>query len=199
MPRLVASLIVCLWAGAATSACSAGDDPLDALCAAEKFHCENQEDGFVRPDRCKVDGELVLEVGQGEASFQAVPTGDLPQVHHGTQGGIHVFMAVRIGNADIEQSPTIRVRFEFVYHLLDGACAGGVRGTGDARECELVMGSRDLVLGSKQPIRILQDGTIEEFGILVFLDSAPDGVWSVRVEAEDGCLRETDSLWDIIR
>ena len=129
----------------------------------EKFNCEDHYDGFVRPDRCKVEGELTADLGFGEHGFEVLPDGELPPIHLGSQGGMHVFMALRIFGADLTQYDTIRVHFAFTQKLASGDCAGGARGTG-GQECALIQGKRDLVLGAKQPITVLADGTIEEHG-----------------------------------
>jgi hypothetical protein len=168
--------------------CGAEADPED-VCTVEKFACEDQTDGFVRPDRCKVEGDLQVTIGQGEAEFMLLSEGELPPIHTSGQGGFHTFVALRIANVDLEQSPTIRVRYQLVYHLATGPCAGGVVGTGATEDCDLIQGSRDLILGSKQPIGVRPDGTVEEFGILLFVDAAPPGAWTLRLEVEDGCAR----------
>ncbi len=174
----------------AVAAVGCGSDEDESLCVTEKFNCANQTEGFVRPDRCTADGDLEITIGHGEAEFTPLAEDELPGIHHGSQDGLHAWMGVRIGNAALDKYDTLKVRFELLYHITGGACAGGVKGTA-GEDCVRTMGSRELMLGSNTPLRVLEDGTIEEFGIVVFVDYNPSGLWEVKLDVSDPCGRST--------
>lgn len=165
-----------------------GADAADP-CAADKHECTSGSAEFVREPRCKLNEPLMVELGQGPETFEPIPADSLPAIHHGSQGGMHTFLAVRVLNPALDKYDTLLARFELVYHLQSGSCAGGVRGTGGADECQLVLGSRELVLGVKHPLQVVEGGVVEEQGILVLVDSNPSGLWRVSVAVEDPCGR----------
>ncbi len=98
----------------ATSGCGGGGtlSAVEALCAGEKFGCEDNDDELPASDQCSTGGGLEVELGHGESSFSSLPS-KLPPVHKGGQGGFHAFLAVRVGNVVASRSrwvaATIRV------------------------------------------------------------------------------------------
>ena len=63
-----------------------------------------------------------------------------------------------------------------------------------ASVCRLAMGWRRLTLGGALPLRVLEDGTVEEFGFMVFMPPASyvselDNV-ELRLKVVDPCGRE---------
>ena len=153
----MAGLIVCL-AGACTSVSGA-------------------EDVWSRPPRCTAEGELGLSLGHGETDFTALDRDKLPPVFEGGQGGHHFFLALRLEGGDFSLYDSVAARFEAVYQINDGACAGGAIGTA-AAECLLSMGRRDVVLKSG-----------EEAGLLLEVDSVPAGNWTLGAMVRDPCGR----------
>lgn len=47
--------------------------------------------------------ELVIGNGDGEGGFRALELDELPEIHHGSQGGSHMWTGVQIRNANLER------------------------------------------------------------------------------------------------
>src|SRR5688572_2897194 len=58
---------------------------------------------------CELDGELVVELGDGTDGFVPLAEGLGPNVFHGSQGGTHMFLGVRIGNLALDRYEVVRV------------------------------------------------------------------------------------------
>ncbi len=162
------------------------DGPPDP-CDADPYACENTDDGWSREPRCELEGELEVVLGHGETRFEVLPEGALPTIVDGAQGGKHVYLSLRVENPALDRYDTLLVDYKLTYRLQDGACAGGVIDTG-GDECDLPMGHRTLVLGKSHPLRVV-DAAVEEFGLLVFIEAAPEGVWDLTLTVEDPCGR----------
>lgn len=137
----------------------------------------DEEDVWSRPPRCTAEGDLGLTLGHGEVNFAALDRDKLPPVFEGGQGGHHFFLALRLEGAEFQLYDSVAGRFEAVYQIDDGACAGGVIGTA-APECFLSMGRRDVILRSS-----------EEAGLLLEVDSIPAGNWTLSATVRDPCGR----------
>jgi hypothetical protein len=71
------------------AACIAGDDdPLDS-----------PESAVIVPD-CSRTGDFVLELGEGQDSFEPIPADGQPTLHFGAQGGTHLILAARLVTPD---------------------------------------------------------------------------------------------------
>ncbi len=79
------------WAGCSSSS----SDP----CSFDALGCKAA--GELEVDEgCTLDDELLVQVGSGRQAFEALDHGQPPEVHYGSQGGMHVFVAVRVDNPD---------------------------------------------------------------------------------------------------
>lgn len=155
-------------------------------CDGDRFGCSDDTSAFQLDPTCTLTGELAVELGEGEASYQALPQGAPPTIHFGGQGGQHVYLAVRVANAALDRYDKLKVTATAVTLQ---ACPGS-DGGGPAATCPQPNGRRDLVLGAAHPLRVV-DGLVEEVGILLVLDWWPsdrDRRFEVRVQ--DPCGRE---------
>ena len=86
-------------------------------CDRDVLACEDGEPLAI--DRsCQADGELVLELGEGDGTFAPLADETWPQVHHGVQGGIHFMLGLRLEGVDTEHG-------EFEVELEARDCGGG--------------------------------------------------------------------------
>ena len=71
-------------------------------CDRDVLACEEGEPLAIDRTCKQENGELVLELGEGEGEFSALAADAWPQVHHGPQGGIHFMIGVRLTGVDPE-------------------------------------------------------------------------------------------------
>jgi hypothetical protein len=150
-----------------------GPTPEDP-CVDDARGCAEGDDGFVIDPDCTLEGDLDAELGWGDNAFVPLADGDTvePRLLRAS-----LDVSLRPGGCSAE-----------------GAGAGSGEGTGEGTGsafCEpYSIGSRTLTLGGDQTPRLLEDGTLEEYGLLVFLDT-----WSselpktITLEVEDTCGR----------
>ena len=91
---------------------SCGPDPGPGPCEADQFACEDNLDEFSYDDSCTLTGELEVEIGYGETAYTELVEGASPQIYQGFQGGQHMFVAVRVMNADLDQYSVLRAEFQ---------------------------------------------------------------------------------------
>lgn len=82
-------------------------------CEDDIVGCSNGTN-FMEDPECTLTGELELELGEGESEFSPLAAGQLPELHHGLQGGQHIWVAVRVKNPDLERSQLL-IRIEAEY------------------------------------------------------------------------------------
>ncbi|MBC8071411.1 MAG: hypothetical protein IAG13_24000 [Deltaproteobacteria bacterium] len=58
---------------------------------------------------CELDGELTVEIGDGTNGFKALVGNAGPIVHHGSQGGTHMWVGARIGGLALDRYDVVRV------------------------------------------------------------------------------------------
>lgn len=91
-------------------------DPSDGgpPCEDDLTLCSDDTTKFVEDPSCELSGDLELQLGEGEDSFSPLSPGQAPEVHGGLQGGQHVWMGVRVVNADLERA-LLEVRVNMDY------------------------------------------------------------------------------------
>jgi hypothetical protein len=177
MHRAIACLAVSL---VGLSGCflfgQAGSDP----CAEDRFGCLDTD--LQEHATCEADDDLIVHVGAGEGSYQALEPGEPPSIVYGAQGGQHTTLGVEVENAELDRYDRLRVEIG-IYPASMCPVAG------DPCEGEPTLGRRSVVLGDFEPLRVTEDGVVQEFGIVVFLGGTeePEGV--IQLEVEDPCGR----------
>jgi hypothetical protein len=165
-------------------------DPGPSPCELDRLGCVDPEpsgDFYLASCPSELGGALAVEVGTGEAGFEAFAPGAGPFVHFGPQGGQHVFMGFRVLNARLDVSPRLRLRF----YLGQGeGCLPPASGTA-LPACAVTLGERELVLGGTGfTLRADAAGAVEEYGLVVFVavpDRSLPGL--VALSVEDQCRR----------
>ena len=160
-----------LWLIALLAGCPGPDfaDPCDS----DPFACDQSTDSFTLLEGCTLTGALDVQAGQGESAFAPFTSGESVVIHHGSQGGIHTVLAVRVTNAALDTYDKLKVRFAVT-----------------TDQGDTTLGDRTLVLGAKRKIRTGADGAVEEFGIVTFLDWWPtDRTRTLTVDVTDPCGR----------
>jgi hypothetical protein len=90
------------------------DDNNGPPCEDDIAGCANDTSGFMEDPECELEGDLELELGEGETEFSALAPGQLPMLYWGLQGGQHIWMAVRVKNPDLERMQ-LQIRIEAKY------------------------------------------------------------------------------------
>ena len=167
-------------------------------CEFDVLACQANLYDFALDPNCDLSGELEIEVGQGEVVYAPFAEDQVPDVHFGTQGGQHLFVALRVLNAEIERYDKLLVRFGAYRECAIGeSCWSPVDGVfecteaeadPDSGKCEDTLGERTAVLGSAKPLRLDGD-VIEEHGLLLILEQWPvwGGTGVIRVVILDPC------------
>ncbi len=172
-----------------------GADP----CEDDKFQCEEDVSAFKLDPSCTIEGTLEVQLGHGETGFQTLEKGALPIVHHGMQGGMHTFLALRVKNADLDRYDKLRV--DLGLHAVKEHCGVDDRAIGvePADTCVFDHGSRSLVLGHSGPMLTLPDGSVEEYGILMFVDSDEYSANPryLSLDVQDPCGRKGSAIHDV--
>ena len=113
-------------------------------------------------------GELEVVLGEGEKTFVALDSNDLPFVYRGAQGGQHMLLGARVDNFNAGRE---RALVEFTATVFEDQVGG-------------------------RPIEISADlweeggAGMEIYGLLIILGYwAEEGMSSVRVEVTDACGR----------
>jgi len=183
--------------------CGPDDDP----CEQDRFGCEDDDpNDFTYDDSCTLTGELQVEVRQGEGEFTSFAPNEVPELHSGSQGGQHIFAALRVANAATDQYDKLSAQIA-LEEQIDCSLAPDVFDTGsltdmqdmDASDadsdtsepepqvCWRVVDQRTLILGAGRDLRVV-DGVVEEYGILM-QTFFPDAPLRLRVSVEDPCRR----------
>lgn len=71
--------------------------------------CSDDTSKFVEDPSCALTGELEVQLGEGQDSFSPLPVGQAPELNGGAQGGQHVWLGVRVVNADLDR-PQLKIR-----------------------------------------------------------------------------------------
>ncbi|HRE89830.1 MAG TPA: hypothetical protein PK095_11900, partial [Myxococcota bacterium] len=170
-----------------------GCGPTDPTpCELDRLGCDPTEDPDFYLASCPTDvmGELEVEVGTGESSFEPFSEGGGPIVHYGPQGGQHVFLGARVKNARLDVSPKLK----FTFYVGEGeGCAPPQSGEdGEEPACARRLGGRSIVFGAPGfEVRKNANGEVEEYGLVVFVDVPATVVAAlVSVTVEDPCRRK---------
>lgn len=153
-----------------------GPDP----CASDRFRCE--EGVFQENATCDDDDDLIVHVGAGERSYEPLEEGEQPPIVHGVQGGQHTMLGVVVDNAELDRYDRLQVEIG-IYPAsmcaeIGRPCAG-----------EPTLGHRVVVLGDFEPLRVTEDGLVQEYGILVFLGFTGESEAVIQLEVRDPCGR----------
>ncbi len=190
MPRSFLSVLAVLALSFALTGMTCG--PVDpSPCELDRLGCVDPEpngDFYLASCPAEMSGPLEVEVGTGESSFSAFQQGAGPVVHTGPQGGQHVFMGVRVTNANVAVSPLLKLRF----YLGQGeGCVAPAAGATEIPTCAVTLGQRELVLGSTGfELHLNAAGEVEESGLVVFVSVPSSALASlVAVTVEDQCRR----------
>ena len=201
--------------------------PLNPLgpepCDEDRFDCRNW-DTLQVDSSCDLDGELLVEVGQGETSFAPLMEGGMPQVINGAQGGSHMFIALRILNPALDEYGQMLASID-LFSLLpveapecgaDTLCTDcgfdpfvTVDGVEMCRQERVSF--RKVKLGSNSFLHAGEDGALEEWSIMLFVPPedalrARDHL-SLELHVSDPCGQEgsarvrlgTDGLTETVR
>ena len=88
--------------------------PVGPPCEDDVTNCSDDTSMFVEDPSCELEGDLEVVLGEGYEAFAVVPEGETPELFTGFQGGQHVFLGVRVVNADLER-PMLKVRVKMDY------------------------------------------------------------------------------------
>jgi hypothetical protein len=89
--------------------------------------CEGDDGSEPSPDTavlvpdCSLAGDFAVELGEGQASFEAIPTDGQPTLHYGPQGGTHLILAARLRTPDPLDRYDLALRAE----VGQGSCPDG--------------------------------------------------------------------------
>jgi hypothetical protein len=83
-------------------------------CEDDVTGCDDNPVQFVVDATCELTGDLELQIGEGEDEFSSLASGQAPETYSGFQGGQHVWMGVRVVNADLER-PMLKLRVSMNY------------------------------------------------------------------------------------
>jgi hypothetical protein len=192
-------LLLACSALTSTSAGCSDDGPGPDPCDDDRTGCRSQSDeDFVQNADCTLDGDLDVQVGSGSEQFIPITASSGPEFSFGSQGLSHLFMAVRVENADVVQSPELLVTF---YSLIGQAQAcewndsfpDVWRPEASDVPCWSWTGSRTIIVGSNAPLRTF-DGTVVETGWLVTAGSAYRQAQRFGVIVTDQCGRTGHSV-----
>jgi hypothetical protein len=159
-----------------------------SACELDRLGCDEPEvtEFYLASCPADVTGPLEVEIGSGESGFAALDEGGPgPEIHYGAQGGQHIFLGFKVGNARLDVSPLVRARFYFG----EGECVPPT--TDEEASCTRTLGQRELTLGSPGfEVHTNMEGDIEEFGLLLFSDYPTGDPGIVSVVVEDPCMRK---------
>ncbi|MEZ4450343.1 MAG: hypothetical protein R3B09_12770 [Nannocystaceae bacterium] len=141
---------------------------------------------------CPLEGELQVEVGEGEDALHVFVGGDHPTLHYGGQGGVHMALGVRVGDPS-KDYPGLEIHFKVELRECPADDPG----------CEWTsFASRGLVI-TDDDLWTITGGALETTGYIVVLDGDPSWYGSggdvlVKIEAEvkDRCGRTGAGLFE---
>lgn len=132
--------------------------------------------------------ELVVGKGDGEGSFRALEAGELPEIHHGSQGGMHMWSGVQIRNANLAR-PLHRIEFELASCSPDTDCSLDANWSSSSPDAEP---PRELVVDDESLVET-SAGWLELRDVLLFLpwgfDDRAEAQQRLTVTVQDSCDR----------
>ena len=146
-------------------------------CDIDALGCAEGGDFQLDPS-CTLTGDLAVEVGQGELSFQSLGPGEAPEQFFGAQGGYHIFIAFRVRGVSGDY-PRLQIRLDVEQEICPTVC-----------EWEVV-GEREVVLGPDLPQT--SDGLVEQAGLAVIVFES-GGRLRIRVDVLDPCNRRGEAI-----
>ena len=149
-------------------------------CETDRVRCE--EGSFALDAVCAGDDDLVVHVGAGEGDYGELDDGEQPPIIFGVQGGQHTMLGVSIENAELDRYERLRVEIGIYPASMCERDAEPCRG-------EPTLGHRVVVLGDFEPLRMTEDGLVQEFDILVFLGWTNEREAVIQLEVQDPCGR----------
>lgn len=157
----------------ATLACTS-TPPSQDPCELDVLRCRART-GFEIDPACTRAGELAVELGEGATDFQELTAEQQPEVHWGSQGGRHLFVALRLPDPDPAHG-----LFQAFIRLQDVVADAGA----DASWAE-----RDLVF-RLEDARPSSDGAVELTSIVLLLpDELHPGAARLVLDIRDSCDR----------
>lgn len=114
MPRSRLHTLALASLGLAVPACPHPAPSDGPPCEDDVTGCSDDTSKFVEDPTCELSGPLEVVLGQGFESFEPLAAGETPELYSGFQGGQHVFLGVRVVNADLER-PLLKVRVSMDY------------------------------------------------------------------------------------
>ena len=155
-----------------------GCGPVEDPCDQDRQGCAPSP-GLPITATCAAEPTLTAEVGTGEGRFETLAPGQVPELHYGAQGGVHLFASTRVRGAQLDRYDQLELVFSLQSPCPD--CPEGFRDT------EV----RTALVGGPTPLRVA-DGVVEEAGFLLFADAVEneyDAPHRLRVEVHDPCGR----------
>lgn len=142
-------------------------------CDADPAGC-GEGDSFELDPSCTLEGDLMIELGQGQNAYAPLGAGELPEVHYGSQGGTHMWIGVRVAN-HARDYPKLEIELELLW--AQGACDP---------ECDWqVSTERTLVVGESD-LELTDDAGAQVAGITMF---GGEETGAVRATVRDPCGR----------
>lgn len=161
-------------------------------CDDDVLACDDNEPSFELDPSCSADEqagsiEIVAGAGDGEGGFRALSPDEVPDIHFGAQGGMHMWTGFQIRNPNLERS-LHRITFVVEYCPSDKPCTvADSWATGEEE-----VSTRVLVLDDAT-LRETGEGWLELRDVLLFLAPGHDGSEGagqrMTVTVEDVCGR----------
>jgi hypothetical protein len=125
---------------------------------------------------CMLDGTLEVELGDGTDGFMSLADGESPVLHHGPQGGTHMWLGVRVGNLALDRYDIARV----TTGMFDPAQC---ESPGEPCEEPAAWHTGQWVLGDVEPLNAIDEHTIEQDQLTALLEiDSEELVLQARVE-----------------
>ena len=162
--------------------CGGGCGPAEDPCDQDRQGCAPSP-GLPTNATCAAEPMLSAEVGSGERTFLALSPGQVPEMHYGTQGGVHIFASARVRGAQLDRYDQLELIFS-----VQSPCADCPEGFVDAE-------TRTALVGGDVPLQVA-DGVVEEPGFLLFADvlSYEDTPHRLRLLVRDPCGRTAEAV-----
>jgi hypothetical protein len=130
--------------------------------------------GFELDQACTTGGELAVELGEGATDFVELTGESQPEIHEGSQGGRHLFLALRLPNPDPAHG-----LFQAFIRLEELV---GDAGTEDLAERDLVFRLEDAKGNSGEAVELTSI-------VLVLPDDVRRGMARLVLDIRDSCDR----------
>jgi hypothetical protein len=159
--------LLALMQGGCTSA-PPGSDP----CQLDTLSCRGGASAFELDDDCPDPAPLAVELGDGQEAFRSLAEQQSPELHYGTQGGQHVFLAIRVAEPDPRHD-----RYEATLSL-------EVRGN----DGQWAPQAERTLLFSAADAAVSPDGALELYGLVLQLpDAALQDPARLALDLRDSC------------